>query len=287
MIFLRENLYIVFVVFLSFAVLYAIFNEKREIFCAKKPISRIVSLSPSLTRQILDLDAENFLVGVSSFCPQLSKKIDVVSSVVTPDVERIFLLRPDCVIFMSDDVIANRARKIASLGIPIHSFNSVKSFNEICMRYVELASMIGKEDLAKKNISRYRESLSKINRAPSVRCAFFVSHAPPIVAGGKSFINEIIRDAGGINVFSDIAIGYPLVSMEQIAWQKPEILITMVPGGERMLRMQLAAMKANRFLWEYKIASVDDEHIPYYTPKDYCMSVKLFASILSSWKRAK
>lgn len=282
----QEWLHIVVIVIVSILGLNVLFQPKREMSPVGKSITRVVSLSPSITRQIVDLDAEDVLVGVSTFQPPLTKKVEVVSSIVFPDIERIFMLKPDCVLFMSDDVIAHRAVKIASLGIPLYVFGSVKNFSDISKHYFELAQLLGKSEIAKRKMVYYERILREVSHAFFVRCVFFLSHDPHIVAGRKSFINEIIQKAGGINVFSDVEISYPIVSMEQVIWRRPKILITMVPNGERILKQQIEAMKIQHGE-RYKIVEVTDEHIPYYTPKDYCESVKLFASLLSGRTQAQ
>ncbi len=249
--------------------------------------SRIVSLSPSLTRQIVDLEAEEFLVGVSTFHPPLLRNIEVVSSIVSPDAERIFMLRPDCVILMSDDVIAYRTSGISSLGIPVKAFAPVKNFDDICDRFRDLARLFGKENKAEEKIRNYREILLKITRAPKIRCAFFLSNNPPVVAGGNSFVHALIEDAGGENVFADIAIAYPLVSLEQIVLRKPEMLITMVRSGASSLEKQIREAAGSNAQWTFTLKEVSDEHIPYYSPADYCASVALLADVLKSWWKMK
>lgn len=276
------------VVFVSIALLAAASShEPRSFPVVKKRVLRIVSLSPSLTRQIVDLEAEEFLVGVSSYHPPLSRRIEVISSVVSPDVERIFMLRPDLVVLMSDDVIAYQTRGMESLGIPVRAFHPVKNYEDICSRFRELAALLGKRDVAEDKIRQYREILSKIKRAGDVRCAFFLSNDPPVVAGGKSFVHEIIKDAGGKNVFSDIEIAFPIVSIEQIVLRKPEMLITMVPDGAASLEKKIRESSGNSLQWSFKVKQVGDEHIPYYSPADYCASVALFADVLGEGRETK
>lgn len=271
---------------LSIALLFLVARPQRSNGEIKSAVSRIVSLSPSLTRQIVDLEAESFLVGVSTFHPPLSRTVEVVSSIVSPDAERIFMLRPDLVILMSDEVIAYRTLGIASLGIPVRAFASVKNFDDICSRFRDVARLLGKENIAEEKIRHYRELLLRIKRAPHVRCAFFLSHNPPVVAGGNSFVHALIEDAGGENVFADIKIGYPIVSIEQIVLRKPEMLITMV-GGAALLEKRVQDSAGRDSKWAFTVKQVSDEHVPYYTPADYCASVALLADLLREGRELK
>lgn len=275
------------IAFISIIFLFFVARPRKSAGEINGTVSRIVSLSPSLTRQIVDLEAEEFLVGVSTFHPPLSRNIEVVSSIVFPDAERIFMLRPDLVILMSDDVIAYRTTGIATLGIAVRAFAPVKNFNDICDLFSEVAKLLGKERTAEKKISRYREILSKITRAPKVRCAFFLSNNPPVVVGGNSFVHALIEDAGGENVFADIKISYPVVSIEQIVLRKPEMLITMVKNGASSLEKQIRESARSKSKYAFTLKEVSDEHIPYYSPADYCASVALLADLLHSGREVK
>jgi iron complex transport system substrate-binding protein len=43
--------------------------------------------------------------------------------------------------------------------------------------------------------------------------------------GNSSFINDLIKTAGGINIFQEIAQAYPTVSEETIVAKNPQIII--------------------------------------------------------------
>jgi iron complex transport system substrate-binding protein len=43
--------------------------------------------------------------------------------------------------------------------------------------------------------------------------------------GSSSFINDVIREAGAINIFSDIAAAYPVVSEESIIARNPSLIL--------------------------------------------------------------
>lgn len=241
--------------------------------------ARIVSLSPSLTRQMIDLDAGDLLAGVTNYCPPGAKAV-VVSTIVQPNLEKIFLLRPDAVLLAAGDVIASHAPRLEALGLYVHCFGTVRNFHDLAAQYLELGSLLGRRNAAELKLRRYRVDLASIRRARGVRCAFFVSHNPLVAAGGNSFIDAVIRDAGGENVFGGVEIPYPIVSMETLAVENPEVIISMMPGAEEFFMKTFEEAPGLSALRHRRVTGVGTEHLPYYTPGDYLASVRLVAGIL-------
>ena len=66
---------------------------KTESITTGRQIKRIVSLSPAITRQIIDLESEHLLAGVTSYHPPLTREVDIVGTLVQPNIEKIVLLK--------------------------------------------------------------------------------------------------------------------------------------------------------------------------------------------------
>ena len=60
----------------------------------------IISLAPSITESIYCLGLEEELIGVTTYCnyPEQAKEKEIVGSLIKPNVEKIFSLRPDLVL---------------------------------------------------------------------------------------------------------------------------------------------------------------------------------------------
>ncbi|HPA71860.1 MAG TPA: helical backbone metal receptor [Spirochaetota bacterium] len=254
-------------------------GEVRRAGAVPGKVSRVVSLSPSITRQVVDLGAEDSLAGVTNYHPAMQKNVPVVSSIVLPNIELIFSLRPDAVLLSGSDVIAAHAPRMEALGLAVRRFGKNEGFDDIIANYRELAALLGKGREAEGKIESYRRELGSIRKARGARCAFFVSHGPIVAAGGKSFIGAVIRDAGGSNVYGGIDIAYPIVSLETIVERDPDVIISMMPGAAEFFAKapeEVPGVKALRG----RVFSVGDEHLPYYTPRDYLASVRAVAEIL-------
>ena len=61
---------------------------------------------------------------------------------------------------------------------------------------------------------------------------FIVGRAPDriediIVIGQASYLNELMEQAGGVNIFRDSVAPYPKVGMEEILARNPEVIVDM------------------------------------------------------------
>ena len=252
---------------------------------AKKDISSgIVSLSPSITRGIIDLGAEDLLVGVTSYHPPLSRKIESVGSLNLPNLEKILLLKPELVLFSEEDALTQRLEALESSGLRLHRFVRNTNFYDICANYIELGKLTGREDEARSKAAIYAGALSKLERnSREISLLVLVSHEPLITVSGMSFIGEIINDAGGRNIFADAPRPYPIINVESVVRRSPDAVIIMSDGGVEYFRKKTDAfpMKA---LINNNVFKIEHEHAAYYTPSDYVAAVKDFISILDSVK---
>lgn len=241
--------------------------------------SRIVSLSPSITAQILDLESAQLLVGVTTYSPPLPHEVEIVGNLTNPNVEKIILLKPDAVLYSVEDAAVQRTEQLTAMGIKLFSFRKNADYKSICDNYRSLARILGKEKLAEEKLNAYNRKLEEIkikaaeNRVkPSA--AFFVSQEPLITVSRLSFISGIINDAGGINVYHDLEKAYPMVSAESLIILKPEIILSMMPDGEIFFSRLLSGYNRKEKDLSLKIYSINPDNVALYTPGNYVSSVE-------------
>jgi iron complex transport system substrate-binding protein len=79
-------------------------------------------------------------------------------------------------------------------------------------------------DKCQNNLKALEEKLKDIPREKRLKCLRLMS-TEAMVIGGKSFQSDILRRAGGINIFEDIGEAYPIVSLEDVKAKDPDIII--------------------------------------------------------------
>ncbi|MBN2158426.1 MAG: ABC transporter substrate-binding protein [Spirochaetes bacterium] len=251
-------------------------------------IGRIVSLSPSITRQIVDLDAAKLLAGVTSYDDYRRPGVAIVGTLVQPNIERIIMLEPDIVLFSEEDGQVQNVERIARTGLGVCRFRRNRDFTGICENYLDLGRMVGRERKALSALRRYREDLDRIKKTGMAgrrtSVAFFVSCRPLIAASPDSFVGKIIRDAGGACAYGGTGRPYPLVSMESLLDADPDLIILMAGEGDagifiRELSEDFGSLRA---VAGGNIHAIPPDTIPYYTPGDYVASAETIARIIRS-----
>ena len=242
---------------------------------------RIVSLSPSITSQVIDLGAEDNLVGITPYSKS-TKEIAIVGTYVNPSIEIIISLRPDIVLMSEEDSDTQRDNFFKKFGLRYYKFGRNENFETICDNYKKLSDIIGIRNYAEKKIASYIDRLNMIKASgASLKVAFLVSVKPLIAVSGKSYISNIIERAGGDNIFDELKNPYPILTLESLIIKEPHVVIVMNPGDEQYLASRLKDFKNIEFINKKNIFAIGDENIPYYTPKDYVISVEKIYAILN------
>ena len=242
---------------------------------------RIVSLSPSLSRMLADLEAAEMLAGVTSF-DDFRDRAQVVGSMVRPNAELILSINPDLVIFSEDDGSVQAVDSLSSAGLRVRRFPKTRSFDDIIANYLTLASIISRDKPAVKKIEGYRARRSaEVARPRSShrpRVAFLVSVKPLIAASDESYIGAIIRDAGGECAVRSVAALFPILSLESLVAAHPEIIIVMSEqeaDWESCRRILAPFPNLAR-----RVRGITPSHVAYYTPSDYIQSVNEIRALI-------
>jgi ABC-type Fe3+-hydroxamate transport system substrate-binding protein len=233
---------------------------------------RAVSLSPSITRQMVSLELEDNLAGVTSYHPPLKKNVPVVGTIVNPNYEIIISIRPDVVLVSSEDALTQKTAYLERSGIPVKKIPRNRDFDSIAANYRELAKYFGAEPRAESALKILSRELAEINKTPaSVSAALLVSVRPVVAVSGSSFIGDIIRRAGIRNIFEDLRAPYPVVSGEEVLVRNPDIII--IASGE--FTGNSGNCLAGSPLEKYKgrVAVIPPDPVSYYTPQDFVRSV--------------
>ena len=193
---------------------------------------RVISLAPSLTEMVFDLGAGHLLVGRTARCnePPEALKIQEIGAYMSPDLERIIALRPDLVLSPETGMRKEVVDRLTEIGIPTFVDNS-NTLDEIVHSTDRFGTILGRESDAKTVVQQFQrrrqDVRQRVEHASKPLILFVVGVRPLVLAGGKSFIGSLIREAGGVNVAEDAAVPHPKFSMEEVAKRDPEIIIVL------------------------------------------------------------
>jgi iron complex transport system substrate-binding protein len=209
----------------------------RSLVVPDEPV-RVVSLAPSITEIVYGLGQGKRLVGATQYStyPPEAAFLPRIGSYVHPDIEKIAALEPDLCLATKDGNPKYIVDKITSLGIPVYVINP-RELSQIVDVITRLGSLLHGEEAAAELVLEMEKRIhfiqAKIEIAESRPRVFFQIDANPLFsAGSNTFIDELIKLAGGINTAAG-ANPYPRYSWEDILILQPEIvIISSMAGGQ-------------------------------------------------------
>jgi ABC-type Fe3+-hydroxamate transport system substrate-binding protein len=190
---------------------------------------RIVSLVPSQTELLHYLGLEDQVVGITKFCVHPNQwyrgKVRI-GGTKDPRIEKIQALNPDLIIGNKEE---NRKEDIEALekAYPVW-MSDVQSLEDALEMIEHIGALTNRQAQAEalrnqlqQVFQTFREN-NKVNTPK--RAAYFIWQKPYMVAGGGTFINDMLRRAGFYNIFGDFN-RYPEISLDDLAANQPEVVL--------------------------------------------------------------
>lgn len=196
---------------------------------------RVISTAPSITEMIYALNAEDLLVGVTSYCdypPEAATK-PIIGDFASPSIEAILRQKPNLLIVLSGR--QDLEDRLSPFGIPLLVLEH-ESIEKVFTSIQTLGRYLDREREAGALVSRSRARLAavrdRLTGRPVKKVLFLVGRnlgtlSDIYAVGSEGYLGELIRMAGGESIFPDLYSAYPKVSIEEILVRNPEIIIDM------------------------------------------------------------
>lgn len=193
--------------------------------------SRIAALAPSNADILFALGAASRVVAVSDFmgdAPEAAGKVRVGG--FSPDLERLAALAPDLVVVSKDGTDRAAYEKLQKLGFHL-LVTSGASLSGVFSDIRSVGAAIGETARAEtlvKELQRRVDAAERQARArpgPRPSAVVVIWPDPPIVAGPKTFIGDLMTRAGLENPVPESAGEWPRVSFETLLLWNPSLLV--------------------------------------------------------------
>ena len=204
-------------------------DRGRPVNLPKSP-QRIVSILPSLTEMVCQLDQCQRLVGVDRYStwPASIAKLPRVGGGLDPNIEAIVALRPDLVLAGTS---SRAAERLVALGIPVLALEP-KTHADVQRVLGKIGQVLEVQDAQRiwrqidAGVSAAAQSLPGSVR--QVRVYFEVNRGP-YGAGEGSFIGETLARLGAKNILPASLGPFPKLNPEYIVRANPDVIMI----GER------------------------------------------------------
>lgn len=178
---------------------------------------RIVSLVPSITETLFDfgLTADE-VVGRTKFCihPANSvKNVAIIGGTKTLNIEKIKSLNPDLIIANKEE---NERLQVEELMTDFKVWVTDVSTIEDNHQFIsDLGTLLNKKELAQSLNERIAHIFTVKKNPLPPKVAYLIWKNPYMTVGNDTFINEVLENIGGENLFKDRK-RYPEVTVEEL-----------------------------------------------------------------------
>jgi len=214
---------------------------------------RIVSLAPSNTEILFALGLDDRIVGVTDYCdyPTTASTKAKVAGFSTPNMEKLVSLQPDLIVgtAIHEKTVLPALEKLG-YTVYIATGQSIDAIeNDISVLGKITGSTARAEDVLSRmnaKIKSVTDRTKNLTDAQKPRVLYVYWYDPLWSMGAACFINDVIEQAGGINVFENDFEKAKSVSLESVLSKNPQVVIVsgMGTSGDAVFK----AIKSERRL---------------------------------------
>ncbi|CRM95150.1 Vitamin B12-binding protein precursor [Pseudomonas sp. 22 E 5] len=191
---------------------------------------RVVSLAPSLTEIVAELGAADVLVGVldGGDRPAALAQVPSVGRYGQLDMERLLSLKPDLILLWPGSVGPAQRAQLQRLNIPVYVAEP-HSLEQLTTQVQAIAEQLGRAEAGRQLAAQLRQRLVELRqryqRAEPLRVFYQVWNQPLYTVGGGQIISDALNVCGARNVFDDLRLPAPQVSIESVLQRDPELIL--------------------------------------------------------------
>ncbi|GMU63973.1 MAG: hypothetical protein AMXMBFR36_02470 [Acidobacteriota bacterium] len=194
------------------------------------PGQRLAVLAPAAAETLVLLGATDRVVAVGDWVtwpPEIAAK-PKLGAYDEPSRERLLELGVDTLVTSAS--VAGRAgrEELERLGIRVVEFET-DTFAGALEGIETVGALVGREPEAARLVAGVRARVAAVAagvaEAPRVRALVVVGRDPLFVAGPGSYLDELVRLAGGENVAADAGAPWAMVSLEAMLARRPEVIL--------------------------------------------------------------
>ncbi|AZF23563.1 cobalamin-binding protein [Pseudomonas sp. R3-52-08] len=193
-------------------------------------VERVVSLAPSLSEIVVELGAADLLVGVldGGDRPAQLASVPSVGRYGQLDMERLLSLKPDLILLWPGSIGAAQREQLQRLNLPVY-IAEPHSLEQLTAQVQAIAEQLGRAEAGRVLADKLRQRLADLRqryqRAEPVRVFYQVWNQPLYTVGGGQIISDALTVCGARNVFDDLTLPAPQVSIESVLQRDPELIL--------------------------------------------------------------
>lgn len=189
------------------------------------PPHRIISLVPSITELLYNLDLNERVIGITKFCVHPDEWFRTktrVGGTKNISIEKIQQLQPDLIIANKEE---NMKEQIEELEMICPVFTTdVDSVASGIQMIRDIGNITDASKKATKIADQIIQNLKNAEPDRQINTLYLIWKEPYMAAGGDTFINDMMRYAGFKNALEKLT-RYPNLTEDDIRKYNPELIL--------------------------------------------------------------
>jgi len=258
---------------------------------------KIVSLSPAVTETLSLLGLEDETIGITPWCKMYLRNSnkDIVGSYLAINFDKLKRLSPD-IVFIQSRVHDKFHRVLIDMGFNTYLIPLPTNIYAVISHIVlDVGAIVGRYVESRELGDRMAEEIGRIRRSADrdkpvrVYIEYLWPDKTYSTSGSLTFIDDAIRIAGGLNIYSDTPKEFFFPRDEDTVARDPQIiLVNIEPPFENLtlneyktIRNGLASLDAYRENRIYLVRESRNVNLAHFGPS-IVSTIKYIADILRS-----
>jgi iron complex transport system substrate-binding protein len=216
----------------------SVLDDSGQVVHLRHPAQRIVTLAPHATELLFAIGAGSRIVGTMEYSnfPEEAKRIPRIGGYRGLDMEAIAALHPDVIIAWPSGNTLAQVEKLKKLGLTLY-LSEPKKITDIASTLEHFGVLTGNAPTAQQAATQFRRKLealrNKYQGRSKVRVFYQVWDQPLMTINGEQIISDALRQCGGENIFAQLPLLTPTVSVEALLQADPDVIIGSDSGNRR------------------------------------------------------
>jgi len=188
---------------------------------------RILALTPHVCEILFAIGAGAEVVGAGEYCdyPAAVAALPRIANHRQLYIEAALRLKPTMAVGLRGNLPG--LARLKDDGVQLVSSNPL-TVQDMLSDMLRIGSISGHEAEAQVAVDALKLRLQAMHQAQTVahpRVYYEIWHGPLMAAGGASLISSVLDELGLVNVFADVPLEGPRVSVESVLLARPDIIM--------------------------------------------------------------
>ena len=234
---------------------------QREVYLESFP-HRIISLVPSITELLFDLNLHDEVVGITKFCVHPESWFKTKAKIGgTKNIKQdiIASLKPQLIIANKEENVKEQIESLENI-CPVF-ITDVSDLNSALQMIEIIGAITNRIKQAQSIIQKIKKEFAQLKlQQNKLRAGYLIWRKPYMTIGGDTFINDMLERCGFENVFKNYT-RYPEISVSQLSTLNCQLLML---SSEPFPFKQKHIYELQPYLPHTKIILVDGEMFSWY-----------------------